>query len=67
MSVRSKKPSTLYTLDRNLYSLISRASSAHRRRTIDTALKNMEIFSKLDRDERNQLADLARELCLYNN
>ena len=66
-SIRAKKKSLLFKLDRKTFNFVLRKKNIAKRDTYCAAIDKVDIFRELTQPERDKLEDILREMNVHSN
>ena len=66
-TVKAKKQSTLFKLDRKTFSLVLRRKNLIKRKIYTEVIDSVDLFKELNLQERIKLEDIIREMNVYAN
>lgn len=66
-TVRAKKRSTLFRLDRKTFSMVLRRKNLLKRKTYSEVIDSVDLFKELNFQERVKLEDIIREMNVHSN
>jgi cAMP-dependent protein kinase regulator len=66
-TVKAKKKSTLFKLDRKTFSLVLRRKNLIKRKIYTEVIDSVDLFKELNLQERIKLEDIIREMNVYAN